>query len=238
MAEQIRQRACAYGTLLTLHYLNGKVIESVTMNKMKTRTSFLLVLTCCAIGACSWAPLHDIRPRADYITAGVQVGDKVEIETKGGEKFIFEVTEVSASAVVGEKEQVAFSDIAKIGKRSWSEPTHPCGGGQPVGCSIPEVVLVLSEAYADQVEKFHSACVTHDFCYRHGLATYGTGREKCDKIFYEDMKKECDGPGMLDVLDVTNYGICQVAARQTFEAVRRYGEDAYRTTTSTVCDYR
>ncbi len=208
------------------------------MNKLTQLVRFGLILFAGLVASCAWTPLHDIRPRPDYITAGVQVGDTVEIETKDGEQLKFEVTEVSASAVIGENENVAFSDIAKIGKRSWTKPEHPCGGGKPVGCSIPEVVLVLSEEYADQASKFHSACVTHDFCYRHGLATYGTAREECDSVFYEDMKKECGGTKGLDVLDVPNYAICQVAARQSYEAVRRYGEKAYQTTNSTYCDYR
>lgn len=90
---------------------------------------------------------------------------------------------------------------------------HPCGGGLPVGCSIPEVILLLSGEYEQQAEKFHPACVTHDFCYRHGFATYGATREECDAIIYDDMKKTCEGAGGLDVFD-------------------------FRTTTSTYCEYR
>ncbi len=205
---------------------------------MKLHTPILLIMLSVLLASCSWAPLHDIRPRDDYITAGVQVGDTVEIETTEGEKVKFEVTDVTADALIGENERVAFSDIAKIGKRSWTEPGHPCGGTKPVGCSVPEVVLVLSEEYAEQADKFHSACVTHDFCYRHGFASYGANREECDTVFYEDMKQQCGGPGMLDALDVSNYGFCQLAAKQTYSAVRKYGEDAYLTTTSTYCDYR
>ena len=200
--------------------------------------SLLILVSSCVLGSCSWAPLHDIRPRPDYIKAGVQPGDTVEIETKDGEKVSFVVTEVEATAVVGENERVRFSDIAKIGTRSWKEPEHPCGGGKPVGCSIPEVVLVLSERYSQQVDKFRIACMTHDFCYRHGVATYGVERAECDEIFYEDMKKKCRGPASLDVLNVKEFGICQLAAKQTYEAVRRYGEPAHQTTTSTYCEYR
>ena len=202
------------------------------------RTHCLLILLSGFLASCSWAPLHDIRPRQDYITAGVQVGDRVEIETNDGKTVKFEVTEVSSTAVIGANQNILFTDIAKIGKRSWTEPVHPCGSSKPVGCSVPEVILVLSEEYSDQAKKFHPACVTHDFCYRHGFATYGIAREECDDVFYEDMKKECGGPGMLGTLDVTNYGICQLAAQQTYAAVRRYGEPAYQTITSTFCDYR
>jgi hypothetical protein len=44
--------------------------------------------------------------------------------------------------------------------------------------------------------------------------------------------------GALSVMDIKEYTLCQTAARQTFEAVRRYGEDAYRTSSSTVCEYQ
>jgi coproporphyrinogen III oxidase len=108
----------------------------------------------------------------------------------------------------------------------------------PVGCSIPEVVLILSERYKQQADKFHPACVTHDFCYRHGFATYGTTREECDTAIYDDMKKACKGLGGLGVLDVKEFGVCQVAANQTYEAIRRHGEKHYQTTTSTNCEYR
>lgn len=204
----------------------------------KARATLFLVLVSGLLGSCAWAPLHDIRPREDYITAGVQVGDKVEIVTRDGNSYKFEVTEISSTVIAGKNHRVAFTNIEKIGKRSWAEPPHPCGGTKPVGCSVPEVVLILSQEYAEQATKFHKPCVTHDFCYRHGFATYGTQREECDDVFYEDMKQECGGTGGLDKLDVSNYGLCQLAARQTFNAVRRYGKEAYQTTTSTYCDYR
>jgi coproporphyrinogen III oxidase len=108
----------------------------------------------------------------------------------------------------------------------------------PVGCSIPEVVLLLSGDYEEQAEKFHPACVTHDFCYRHGVATYGVTRDECDTAFYDDMKKTCKGLGGLGVLDIQGFGTCQLAANQTYEAVRRRGEEHFQTTTSTYCEYR
>ena len=208
------------------------------MNIVRKTLQVSIISLCGLVAACSWAPLKEIRPRADYITVGVQKGDRVEIETTDGRTHKFEVTEVTGTAVVGKKQRVEFADIESIGIRSWGDPPHPCGGGKPVGCSIPEVVLVLSQDYKEQADKFHAACVKHDFCYRHGFATYGIGRAECDEVFYEEMKTECSGTGMLGVLDVKTYGICQVAARQTYEAVRRYGEPAFLTTTSTYCDYK
>ena len=107
-----------------------------------------------------------------------------------------------------------------------------------MGCSIPEVVLLLSDEYSEQAAKFHPACVEHDFCYRHGYATYGDKRELCDEQFLEDMMQACGGAGVLSLLNAKEYSICRVAARQTYEAVRRKGKPHFRTTTSTNCKFR
>ena len=140
------------------------------------RTAGIAILSV-AVAACSYAPLQDVRAKPEHIQAGVKPGDRVEIETKDGESVEFVVTAVSADAVEGGGVRVPIGDIQKIGVRSWKEPEHPCGAGQPVGCSIPEVVMVLSDQLLQQADKFHGACVTHDFCYRHGFATYGAERD-------------------------------------------------------------
>jgi len=200
--------------------------------------TLILLSVALTMSSCTYAPLHDLPVRPDFIKAGVKPGDTVEIETKDGSKYKFEVTAVSAVDIEGDGVNLPVSEIEKIGVRSWEEPEHPCGAGQPVGCSIPEVVLALSELYRQQADKFHNACVAHDFCYRHGYATYGIERAECDDGFYQDMQDECSSMGAFSVLDVKNYSLCQLAAKQTVDAVRRYGEPAYRTTTSTYCEYR
>lgn len=187
--------------------------------------------------ACGWAPKQEIKAKPSYIQAGVQSGDTVEIETVHGDKITFEVKDVTSDAVIGELQRIPFDEIVAISKRSWHEPTHPCASAQPLGCSIPEVVLAI-DLYKEQTDKFHGSCVEHDLCYRNGYATYGIDRETCDAEFYDNMKSDCNGGGGIGVLDPTKYGICQLAASQTYEAVRRYGEDAYRTTTSSYCEYK
>ena len=57
-------------------------------------------------------------------------------------------------------------------------------------------------------------------------------------VFYDDMKKACGAKGVFGVLDIEDLGKCQLAASATYEAVRRYGEKYFRTTTSTYCEYR
>jgi len=170
--------------------------------------------------------------------AGIQAGDLVEITTKNGKYREFVVEDVGTNYIEGPSETIRFNEIQSIVKRSWEEPAHPCGGSTPLGCSIPEVVLLLSDPYKQQAQKFHSSCVTHDFCYRHGFATYGATHAECDLVFYDDMKKACGGTGGLGVLDFEEFGKCQLAANSTYEAVRRYGEKYFRTTTSIYCEYR
>lgn len=210
-----------------------------TMQLHHPRTTIAtLVIVAMTVTSCGVAPRHDIRPKPEYIRAGVGPGDTVEIETKDGRKLEMVVTEVRTTAIVGETDVVDFADIETIAKRSWKEPEHPCGGGMPVGCSIPEVVLVLSEDYKRQAGKFDKACRTHDFCYRHGHATYGLDRASCDDDFYQDMKSACASLGPLSVLDAKEFAICQAAAAQTYDAVRRYGEGHFQTASSTFCEYR
>lgn len=117
-------------------------------------------------------------------------------------------------------------------------PAPACGGGEPLGCSIPTAVLVVSSDYEEQADKFHGACVTHDLCYRHGAATYGLSREECDAEFYDNMKTACSGFKGLGLLDPEDFAKCQFAARQTYDAVRRHGEKHYRLASSTFCAYR
>lgn len=207
-------------------------------HNMRDIVRTIVVLAALAATSCAVTPRHEILPRPDHIRAGVEAGDTVEVETKDGRKLDMVVVEIRGTEIVGERHIVDFADIDRIARRSWTEPNHPCGGGRPVGCSIPEVLLVLSEDLERQSEKFRKACVTHDFCYRHGHATYGENRAACDEVFYADLKASCNTMGPLSILDTREFGICQAAARQTFEAVRRYGEPHFLTTASSYCEYR
>lgn len=120
-----------------------------------------------------------------------------------------------------------------------SSPAAPrCGGTEPLGCSIPTAVLVVSEDYEEQADKFHVACVTHDLCDRHGAATYGMSRKECDVEFHENMKAACSGFKGLGMLDPETFAKCQFAARQTCETVRTHGEKHFRSSASTCCTYR
>lgn len=190
------------------------------------------------VGSCSVVPAHDIKPTPPFVMAGVQPGDRVEITTKDGQQYELIVTEVSAVSIKSENQAVVIADIDTLTKRSWSIPGHPCGAGEPVGCSVPEVLLILSDDLNEQIDKFRQPCATHDFCYRHGHATYGVERLECDTNFYDDMRETCGEDGVFDLLDYEDRALCELAANRIYEAVRKHGEPAFRTTASTYCEYR
>ena len=132
---------------------------------------------------------------------------------------------------------VGIPVLLVVGCAATSTPP-PCPGSEPLGCSIPVAVLVVSKDYEEQADKFHDACVTHDLCYRHGEATYGTTRKECDVEFLENMKAACTGFKGLGVLDPEDFAKCQFAAKQTYEAVRTHGQKHFQSATSTYCAYR
>ena len=199
---------------------------------------YFLIVLLFAAGCAQVTPSHDIPVRQDYIEAGLKPGDFVEIELQDGNERSFEIVDVQFNQIESPAGPIDIQDIESITLRSWTEPGHPCGGNEPLGCSIPEVVLLLSDEYKSQASKFHPACVRHDFCYRHGYLTYDETRESCDTQFHEDMRETCGGFRGLNLLDLENYSYCKVAADQTYNAVRLKGEPHFRTTNGSYCDYK
>src|ERR1700755_2156039 len=54
------------------------------------------------------------------------------------------------------------------------------GSGEGLNCSLPSWANILFDGSSDTngkrhlvLQRFRQACVFHDVCYRHGLATYG-----------------------------------------------------------------
>lgn len=99
-----------------------------------------------------------------------------------------------------------------------------CNTGGPPACSAPRVVTLLSEFHDRYREAFHGACVQHDLCYRHGLATYGFDRAECDARFLDDMRRKCRHWTNLDPADRLE---CEGAALHFEDMVRLYGEDRF-----------
>ena len=109
---------------------------------------------------------------------------------------------------------------------------------------FPAVITEVSKYHAEYGETFRPACVRHDYCYRHGHATYGYTQGDCDERFYADMKSGCGAPfgaagigSLADIEALTEASKCRFAADQFYEAVRRHGHKAFRTSTSTVCEF-
>jgi len=205
----------------------------------------LLAVGSLLLAGCAYAPEKEIPPHPDYIAAAVDPEDEITIETVDGRRVELVVAEVTPDAVVGtDGTRVSIARMRRLTIRSWTDPEHPCGAGEPVGCSIPAVVTEVSKYHVEYGEKFHSACVHHDYCYRHGYATYGYDQRFCDDRFYADMKAECDDSlvkvaleSLADVDKLAEGAKCRLAADQFYEAVRRHGHKAFRTTTSTVCEF-
>jgi hypothetical protein len=201
----------------------------------------LVVAILLAVSACSYAPMKDVRTKPAFIDAAIAPGDQISVETSDGNELEFEVRLLSGDVIFGVNgEEVAYEDIEKLQKRSWEELPHPCGGGLPVGCSIPGVVTAISGYYKDYQERFHQACVQHDFCYRHGYATYRRIRQECDDNFFRDMNRKCGDTGLLGLLDTDGYrkkAECRIAAEQLYLAVQEYGDDAFQEAGSTMCEY-
>ncbi|MFJ2683346.1 hypothetical protein ACIOYV_06355 [Pseudomonas sp. NPDC087342] len=69
------------------------------------------------------------------------------------------------------------------------------GRGQGLNCSIPQPLKSLAfERKVDGASvglRFRQSCVMHDFCYRHGYATYGYTQADCDTMLQESAYRLC-----------------------------------------------
>ncbi len=82
---------------------------------------------------------------------------------------------------------------------SYSNASHEVavlgGGGEGLNCSLPQFAERLFTAPDDPDDhvnhRFRQACVYHDFCYRHGLATYGYTQSDCDRLLQEHSYRIC-----------------------------------------------
>jgi len=214
--------------------------------KIPRVTVVLATIAVLTATGCSYAPEQPVPAHPDYIAAAIDPDDEVLVETTDGRELRMVVAAVEPDAIVGtDGTRVAIADISELSVRSWSDPEHPCGAGQPVGCSIPEVIVDISRYHEEFSDRFHPSCVRHDYCYRHGYATYGYDQRYCDERFYADMQAQCGGGSMViktleslaDVDKIADGAKCRFAADQFYEAVRRHRQKAFRTTTSTACEF-
>jgi hypothetical protein len=77
------------------------------------------------------------------------------------------------------------------------------GSGEGLNCSLPPLADLFFEDGNPGTgpgsglrhlvrQKFRQACVFHDLCYRHGLATYGYTQNDCDRILQEHAHRLCE----------------------------------------------
>ncbi len=201
--------------------------------------AFLLVL------AVACTPTHNIKPLPNFVKVGLAPGDRVTITKHDGATYEFVVTEVRGDILISGDEEFLLHDIAAIQKHAWERPESPCGGEKPLGCSVPILVSLASDTHSHYGDKFYEACAQHDYCYRHGFASYGLDRNSCDDAFLKDMQNSCPHKargtlgGLFEALDssMESRQSCLTAANDFYAAVRRYGEDKFETNNSTYCEF-
>jgi hypothetical protein len=201
---------------------------------VKTVTSQLvlcLLLTACA----SW---WDIRPYTDFVDAEIRPGDQLRVETRNGFKTKMVVVAVRDDRLIGQHQTILLQDIARLEKKSKTPPANPCSPQVPLGCSVPQWATLLHESQSRYQNVFYPSCEQHDFCYRHGHATYGKTRTQCDTEFLLDMQDQCepDNLGQL-VIGANDLAVCQAVALEFYQAVVRYGSSRFRQANSTWCEY-
>lgn len=202
-----------------------------------------LAFLVCIVGGCT--PTHTVRPLPDFVATALDPGDRVTVTTHKGEEFEFIVADIQGNTIVGESVTFRLEELASIRKHAWQRPDSPCGGEKPLGCSLPFLVALSSELHGHYSSVFHDACEQHDYCYRHGFASYGLDRDACDAEFLANMQATCPAPpaGKAGkVLEVFNDSLdsrsnCLTVANDYHAAVRRYGEKRFETTGSTYCEY-
>jgi hypothetical protein len=196
--------------------------------------SLLLLLQ---VSCASW---WEVRPYPAFVQAELQPGDRIRIQTHDGQRRELTVVAPRSDRIVGESETVLLEDIRLLEKRGESPPANPCSPQVPLGCSVPELAKALHESQSHYSDYFYPACEQHDYCYRHGEATYGKNRAACDGEFLLDMKALCRPDTMLEWMIEAGgkYAECSLVAIEFHQAVQRYGADRFRSgTDSTYCEY-
>lgn len=196
-----------------------------------------------AVAAC--APSHVVRPLPDFVDVAIQPGDTVIVTTHARETVELVVTEVTEKSIHSADREIELIDIAELRKVAWERPPSPCGGDEPLGCSVPLLVSVASEEHAHYREKFFAACAQHDYCYRHGYQTYGLQREYCDEEFLLNMQNSCPSSSdstLGSILEALNDSVdsrttCLLIASDFHVAARDFGGKYFQSNSSSYCEY-
>ena len=106
------------------------------------------------------------------------------------------------------------------------------GGGEGLNCSLPRLANSLFDRmeYGNGnrrlvLQRFRQACVFHDLCYRHGLATYGYTQNDCDQVLQNEAFRICK-----NVRSGKPEGVerCQTDSKMILAGVTFGGSDAFR----------
>ena len=119
-------------------------------------------------------------------------------------------------------------------------PVPECLPDRPLSCSMSWLNMLRPFAAFSIV--FADACFRHDLCYRHGAATYGYEKSRCDDDFIAHIDAVCRGEARL--LDFVTLGLnrvaCFAAKRMAAAAVTRsiFAAQSFRDADrSTCCRY-
>jgi len=202
-----------------------------------SRCTLCLLLPLVIISSC--AQWWQVRPYSEFVAAELNPGDQIRIETGDGARSKMVVVAVRNDRIIGENQTVLLKDIVQLEKHSDTPPANPCSPQVPLGCSTPQWATLLHESQSHYTEYFYPSCEQHDYCYRHGAATYGMTRNACDYQFLQDMQAQCQPDSFSDALLQAGYSYtaCGAVAIEFYMAVQKYGANRFNTGSGTYCEY-
>lgn len=107
------------------------------------------------------------------------------------------------------------------------------GSGEGLNCSLPPWANIFFDGGRDSdqkrhlvLQRFRQACVFHDLCYRHGLATYGYNQNDCDRILQNAAFRLC--LYIRNGSQESSAARCQTDSKMVLAGVSLGGYDAFR----------
>lgn len=206
---------------------------------MWKRLTIFLTLALALTMLSSCAQWWQVRPYTDFVNAEIGPGDKLRIETRDGMRLKLTVSAVRDDRIIGDRQTILLDEIVLLEKQSKTAPANPCSPQLPLGCSLPQWATVLSGTHSRYKDFFYPSCEQHDYCYRHGAATYGMSQNACDHQFLQDMQAQCQPDHLVQAVlqSGMNYAECSAVAMEFYGAVQKFGANRFSSTTSTYCEY-
>ncbi|HEV2153644.1 hypothetical protein [Bradyrhizobium sp.] len=107
------------------------------------------------------------------------------------------------------------------------------GSGEGLNCSLPALTNIFFDGSKDDagkrhlvLQRFRQACVAHDLCYRHGLATYGYSQSDCDRILQNAAFRLCTY--IRNGSEASSAIRCQTDSKMVLAGVSLGGYGSYR----------